>query len=49
MLKLYDEIQDMGEYTTNNQAIKLFREKFKLVNPVTKKAPKVIKDVFDII
>ena len=49
MLKLYDEIQDMGEYATNNQAIKLFRYEFKLVHPVTKKAPKVIKDVFDII
>ena len=47
MLKIYDEIQDMGEYATNNQGIKLFRDEHKLVHPVTKKAPKIIKEVFD--
>ena len=49
ILKLYDEIQDIGEYATNNEAIKLFCDEFKLVHPVTKKAPKVIKNVFYII
>ena len=49
MVNLYDEIQGMGEYATNQQAIKLFRDEFKIVHPITKAPPKLIQDVFDII
>ena len=49
MVNLYDEIHDMGEYATNQQAIKLFRDEFKIANPITEARPKLIKDVFDII
>ena len=49
MVNLYDEIQGMGEYATNQQAIRLFADEFKIVHPITKAPPKLIQDVFDII
>ena len=49
MVNLYDEIHNMGEYATNQQAIKLFRDEFKIAHPITEALPKLIQDVFDII
>ena len=49
MMNLYDEIQEMGQYATNQQALTLFRDEFNIVHPTTKARPTLIRDVFDII
>ena len=49
MMNLYDEIHDMGEYATNQQAITLFCDEFSIVHPTTKALPTLIRDVFDIV
>ena len=49
MIKLYDEIKELGEYATYQQAIKIFRDEYQFVHPISKAEPKVIQDVFDII
>ena len=49
MIKLYDEIKELGEYATYQRAIKIFRDEYQFVHPISKAEPKVIQDVFDII
>ena len=49
MIKLYDKIEELGEYATHQQALKIFRDYYSFVNKITNATPKVFQDVFDII